>query len=174
MQHKNLCCWGFPMEAFGTGYGRTNGTTKAHCCVQREKQQGTAKKMTLAKYTKVHKLLPTGLVNNMELLTKYAFGESVIKRLELYEKYLSVRDKYYIDRAIDNTVNRSQTAPLSRTVHIQGELHSVFPIANIRDCTKVKNGGHAMIINRTKWFNENLPAIILEERNPNIVSLSKF
>ncbi len=123
------------------------------------------KKMIFAKYTKAHKLLPTGLVNNVELLAKYAFGEAVNKRLELYEKYLSVRDKNYIDWAIDNMVNWSQTAPLPNTVHIQGELDSVFPISNIPDCIRVKNGKHAMIIHRAKWFNEHLPAIILEERS---------
>ena len=42
------------------------------------------KRMIFAKYTKVHKLLPTGLVNNMELLAKYAFGETVPKRLNTY------------------------------------------------------------------------------------------
>ncbi len=130
-------------------------------CVKSKKE--LPKRMIFAKYTKVHKLLPTGLVNNMELLAKYAFGETVTKRLELYEKYLSVRDKYYIDWSIDQLVNWNQETPLSELVHIQGELDNVFPIANIKDCIRVKNGRHAMIIHRAKWFNENLPAIILEE-----------
>ncbi len=121
------------------------------------------KRMIFAKYTKAHKLLPTGLVNNMELLAKYAFGESVNKRLDLYEKYLSVRDKYYIDWSIDKLVNWKQTRPLPNTVHIQGELDAVFPINNIKNCISVKNGKHAMIIHRAKWFNEHLPTIILEE-----------
>ena len=43
------------------------------------------KRMKLAKYTKAYKLLPTGLVRNTELLAKYAFGESVSKRLDLYK-----------------------------------------------------------------------------------------
>lgn len=121
------------------------------------------KKMLFAKYTKAHKLLPTGLVNNVELLAKYAFGETVTKRLELYEKYLSVRDKYYMDWAIDNIVNWQQKEPIKNLVHIHGESDAVFPISNIKDCITVKNGTHTMIIHRAKWFNENLPAIILEE-----------
>ena len=67
------------------------------------------KRMIFAKYTKLHKLLPTGLVNNIELLAKYAFGESVPKRLELYEEFLSVKDKYYIDWSIDQIVNWKPT-----------------------------------------------------------------
>ncbi len=120
------------------------------------------KRMLFAKYTKVHKLLPTGLVNNVELLAKYAFGETVTKRLDLYEKYLSVRDKNYIDWSIDQIVNWKQTVPPENLVHIHGEKDAVFPVTNITDCITVKNGTHTMIIHRAKWFNEHLPTIILE------------
>ncbi|WP_136468076.1 alpha/beta hydrolase [Flagellimonas onchidii] len=123
------------------------------------------KRMLFAKYTKAHKLLPTGLVNNVELLAKYAFGETVTKRLELYEKYLSIRDKYYIDWSIDNIVNWKQSKPLENVVHIHGEKDAVFPIVNIKNCITVKNGTHTMIIHRAKWFNEHLPAIILGEES---------
>ncbi|MGB3152620.1 MAG: alpha/beta hydrolase, partial [Maribacter sp.] len=115
-----------------------------------------------ARYTNVHKLLPTGLVNNVELLAKYAFGETVTKRLELYEKYLSLRDKSYIDWCIHQMVNWQQKDHLKNLVHIHGEKDTVFPVTNIQDCIQVKNGTHTMIIHRAKWFNEHLPAIILE------------
>lgn len=120
------------------------------------------KRMLFAKYTKVHKLLPTGLVNNVELLAKYAFGETVTKRLDLYEKYLSIRNKYYIDWSIDQIVNWDQEVPPNNVVHIQGEKDAVFPMTNIKNCISVKNGTHTMIIHRAKWFNEHLPTIILK------------
>jgi len=120
------------------------------------------KRMIFAKYTKVHKLLPTSLVNNVELLAKYAFGETVTKRLHLYEKYLSIRDKSYIDWCIDQIVNWQQEVPPPNVVHIQGERDAVFPMVNIKKCTVVKNGTHTMIIHRARWFNEHLPTIILE------------
>lgn len=120
------------------------------------------KRMLFAKYTKIHKLLPTGLVNNVELLAKYAFGETVTKRLELYEEYLSIRDKYYIDWSLDNIVNWKCTFTPDGLVHIHGEKDAVFPIGNIKDCIPVKNGTHTMIIHRAKWFNEHLPTIILQ------------
>ena len=118
------------------------------------------KRMLFAKYTKVHKLLPTGLVNNVELLAKYAFGETVTKRLALYEMYLSIRDKYYIDWSIDNIVNWKSKGTLPNLIHIHGENDSVFPISNIDNCIRVKRGTHTMIIHRVKWFNENLPILI--------------
>jgi len=120
------------------------------------------RRMLFAKYTKVHKLLPTGLVNNVELLAKYAFGETVNKRLELYEQYLSIRDKYYIDWAIDQIVNWEQTEPLPGLVHIHGDKDAVFPSNYITNYIPVKAGTHTMIIHRYRWFNENLPTIILE------------
>ena len=118
------------------------------------------KRMLFARYTKAHKLLPTGLINNVELLAKYAFGETVSKRLDLYEQYLGIRDKRYIDWAIDQIVNWQQTEAPKNLVHIHGEKDSVFPISNIKDCITVKNGTHTMIIHRAKWFNEHLPHLI--------------
>ncbi|MCM4168246.1 hypothetical protein KCTC52924_03808 [Arenibacter antarcticus] len=120
------------------------------------------KRMIFAKYTKFHKLLPTGLVNNMELLAKYAFGEAATKRLALYEQYLSVRDKYYLDWCIDKIVNWPQSECSENLVHIHGEKDPVFPIGHIKQCILVKNGTHTMIIHRYKWFNEHLPTIILQ------------
>ena len=120
------------------------------------------KRMLFARYTSLHKLLPTGLVGNVELLAKYAFGETVTKRLALYERYLSIRDKQYIDWCIDKLVNWEQEYPPKNLVHIHGEKDTVFPIGYIQECIRVKNGTHTMIIHRAKWFNENLPTIILD------------
>jgi len=120
------------------------------------------RQMHFARYTKIHKILPTGLVNNVELLAKYAFGETVTKRLALYEEYLSLRDKVYIDWSIDQMVNWQPSERPDNLVHIHGEKDPVFPIRNIKDCIPVKNGTHTMIIHRAKWFNEHLPTIILQ------------
>ena len=121
------------------------------------------KRLIFAKYTKIHKLLPTGLVNNVELLAKYAFGETVTKRLDLYEQYLSVRDKYYLDWSIDQIVNWKQRDYISDIIHIHGDKDAVFPIQNIEECIRIQDGTHTMILNRFKWFNQRLPTIILEE-----------
>ena len=116
--------------------------------------------MLFAKYTKAHKLLPTSLVNNIELLSKYAFGETVTKRLHLYEQYLSIRDTYYLNWSIDNIVNWRQEQPPKNLIHIHGDKDPVFPIHNIKNCIIVKNGTHSMIIHRANWFNEHLPTLI--------------
>jgi pimeloyl-ACP methyl ester carboxylesterase len=120
------------------------------------------KRLLFAKYTKVHRLLPTGLVNNVELLAKYAFGETVTKRLSLYEQYLSIRDKYYLDWSIDKIVHWDQNTYDPDLVHIHGDRDAVFPVGPISDYIPVRGGTHTMILHRFKWFNERLPTIILE------------
>ncbi len=125
--------------------------------------QEIPKHMLLAKTTKAYKLVPTQLASNIDVFAKYAFGEVVSKRLELYQKYLSVNDSKYLSWAIENMVCWSQEKSNPNLVHIHGDNDKVFPIKNISNCITVKNGTHIMIINKYKWFNENLPRIILED-----------
>ncbi|WP_297762567.1 alpha/beta hydrolase [uncultured Muriicola sp.] len=125
-------------------------------------QSEMPKRLVFAKYTRFHKLLPTSLVNNLDLIAKYAFGETVTQRLELYREYLFVKDIYYLDWSIDQIVHWKQDQCDPRIVHIHGDKDVVFPIHHIKNCITVKNGTHTMIIHRYKWFNERLPAIILE------------
>ena len=119
------------------------------------------KRMKVAKLTKVYKLLPTQLVINIDMLAKYAFGKSVVKRIELYEKYLTVKDSNYISWAIKQMICWNQENHDPEIVHIHGGKDMVFPINNIKNCIVLENGTHIMIINKYKWFNENLPKLIL-------------
>ena len=119
------------------------------------------RKMKFAKQTKAYKILPTQFVSNFEIFAKYEFGETIKKRVKLYEKYLSVRDKIYLDWAILNMISWNQEETSSDIIHIHGDKDPVFPIKNISNCIIVKGGTHIMIINKYKWFNENLPKLIL-------------
>lgn len=119
------------------------------------------KRMKIAKRTKAYKLVPTRLLANVDALVKYAFGETVTKRIKLYKKYLSVNDKLYLDWAIKQMVNWNQEKSIPEIIHIHGDKDVIFPLYNIKDCIIVKGGTHIMIINKYKWFNENLPKLIL-------------
>ncbi len=119
------------------------------------------KRMKIARITGAYKMIPTRLLSNVEALAKYAFGKTVTKRVELYKKYLSVSDKRYLDWAIKTVIFWDEEKALPNVVHIHGEKDAVFPIKNISDCIVVKGGTHIMIINKYKWFNENLPRLIL-------------
>lgn len=121
------------------------------------------KRMKLLKLTKAYKILPTQLVSNIDLLAKYAFGETVTKRVELYKKYLSVSDKQYLDWAIENVIEWDQENPNPNAIYIHGDKDAVFTHSCQGNCIVIKGGTHIMVINKYKWFNENLPKLILEE-----------
>ena len=120
-------------------------------------------RMKIAKTTKAYKLVPTTLLQNIEILNKFSFGSMIQQRLKLYEKYLSVRNKVYLEWAIKQMVVWNRTEVDKNVTHIHGDADEVFPIKNVKNCITVKGGTHIMIISKFKWINENLPKIILGE-----------
>ncbi len=120
-------------------------------------------RMKIAKTTKAYKLLPTGLLQDVELLTKYAFGDTLKKKLKLYEKYLHMRNKSYLDWAIEQMICWKRIKIDTEVIHIHGDADEVFPAKNITQFINVRGGTHAMILSKYKWFNTNLPKIILEK-----------
>ena len=120
------------------------------------------RKMKIARTTKAYKLIPTKLFENVENLAKYAFGDYVKNRIKLYEKFLSMRDKNYLDWSIEQIINWNRVEADEEIIHIHGDADEVFPIKYIKNPIVVKGGTHIMIINKYKWLNENLPKILLE------------
>lgn len=120
------------------------------------------RRFKVAKVTKAYKLIPMSLILNLENLAKFSFGEKINHRLKLYEKFLSVRDIGYLEWAVEKVILWDRTVVDDEVVHIHGDMDDVFPIRYIGDCTVVKGGTHVMILNKYKWLNANLPAIILE------------
>lgn len=124
------------------------------------------RRMKLAKSIRFYKLIPTRLMQNVERFAKYSFGNSKIqKRLKLYEKYLSVRDKKYLDWAFEQIILWNRVEVDEKVIHIHGDADEVFPAKYIKHYIPVKGGTHIMIINKFKWLNENLPKIILEKQD---------
>ena len=118
------------------------------------------KRLKLLKVTKAYKVLPTQLVSNIDFLAKYAFGETIKKRVDLYKKYLSVNDKSYLDWAIEQVVCWDQEEAHPDAVYIHGDNDVVFNNSCGGNCIVIKGGTHIMIINKYKWFNENLAKLI--------------
>lgn len=119
------------------------------------------RRMKLAKWSGLHKILPTSLVEHSQWLLKVNLGISR-KKIELYHQYLSVKDKRYLDWALDAIIQWDQQSPVTGVIHIHGDQDPVFPIKYINDCIVVPGGTHIMIVNRFRWFNEHLPHLILE------------
>ena len=120
------------------------------------------RRMKIAKTTKAYKLIPMSLFENLENLTKYAFGSYIKQRVKLYEKFLSVRDKNYLNWAVEQVILWDREEVDNEIIHIQGVDDEVFPIKNIKNFIPVKGGTHIMILSKYKWLNENLPKIMLD------------
>jgi len=127
------------------------------------------KRMRFVRKTKAYKLMPTSLVSKINNWEKLAFGDFAKKRAAMYQKYLSVNDKTYLNWAIEQIVCYwaieqivcwDQEESIKGIVHIHGDSDIVFPVAYINDCIRVEKGTHVMIVNRARWFNTHLPEII--------------
>ncbi len=116
--------------------------------------------MKLAQITNAHRLLPTQWIKNIESLAIFVLGNSLKKRFELYERYLSERDPDYLSWAIDVIVKWKKAEAIKDVIHIHGKSDTVFPIKNIiSPCIEIP-GDHAIILTQYNWFNKNLPNII--------------
>lgn len=120
------------------------------------------RRIKMAKTTSAYKLIPMRLLLRLENLIQFTFGEKAKKKIELYRKYLSVRDICYLEWAIEKVVLWDRTEADEKVIHIHGDADDVFPIQNISNCIVVKGGTHILILSKYKWLNENLPKIILE------------
>ncbi len=119
------------------------------------------RRMRFARYTKAFKVLPTSLVGRIDFFERLVMGDFAKKRFELYKKYLSVTDIRYLDWALEKMICWEQPEPIPGVVHIHGDKDIIFPYKYIDGCITVPGGTHIMIVNRFRWFNENLEEIIL-------------
>jgi len=118
------------------------------------------KRLRIARMLKLYRIVPTGLILSAQDLTNYAVGPRSKKRLALYNEYLHVRDKTYIDWAIYNMVNWKRANPDQDVVHIHGDADIVLPSKNIKNYTCLKGGTHIMILNKGRLLSEKIIEII--------------
>jgi pimeloyl-ACP methyl ester carboxylesterase len=104
--------------------------------------------------TKAYLLFPAKSISTLETLSELAFGEFAKKRIDLYKKYLSVRDEKYLAWAIKHVLSWKQETPLKNTVHIHGSEDHIFPIKHINNCIPVKNGTHIMVLNKANTISK--------------------
>ena len=112
--------------------------------------------LKIAKKTKAYKLVPTKLVANTPDLTKFALGARSKKRLALYNEYLSVRNKQYLDWAIEQMICWKRDSIVDGVVHIHGSKDAVFPIKNIKNAIVVEGGTHVMLVYNAKAVSQQL------------------
>ncbi|WP_313113116.1 alpha/beta hydrolase [Aequorivita sediminis] len=120
------------------------------------------RRMKLASLTKAYKLIPTSLVLSVDDLTKLSVGPKSKKRLTLYQEYLHVRDKRYLDWALEKMITWNNTEAREGIIHIHGEKDHVFPIKYINGSIIIKGGTHIMILNKARKISKILFDLIEE------------
>jgi pimeloyl-ACP methyl ester carboxylesterase len=117
-------------------------------------------RLKLARTTGAYKLVPTRLLLSSDDLTKFAIGPRSKKRLQLYQAFLNVRDRRYLDWAIRNMVCWDRKEPSDKVVHIHGDMDIIFPIKYLKNCVVVEGGTHIMLLNKGKQVSEKIIAAI--------------
>ncbi len=107
-------------------------------------------RLKIAKNTRAYKLTPVKALTNIEKFATYLYGDTIKKRAELYQKYLSMRDKKYLPWSIKNVLHWKQNSENNNIIHIHGNKDGIFPIKNINNCIIVEGGTHIMILNKAR------------------------
>ncbi|MCW8981047.1 MAG: alpha/beta hydrolase [Altibacter sp.] len=118
------------------------------------------RRMRFARKTFFYKIIPTSLVLSAEDLTKFAIGPRTEKRLKIYQEYLHVRDKGYLDWAIKNMVCWKRNTALPNVFHLHGNKDVVFPLKYISDCEVIEGGTHIMILNKGRELSDKIIEIV--------------
>lgn len=125
-------------------------------------------RMRFAKFTKLYKVFPTGLLAHIEKVKGWPLGAKAKERLDLYEQFFLRREKEYLDWSLECILQWNRSEPIPGLLHIHGDADEVFPIQYVKDKIVVPKGTHIMIWTRYRWMNANLSKIILENYTKNI------
>ncbi len=110
--------------------------------------------------TLAYKLVPTRTILNLIDITKFKIGPKTNKKMARNQKYLSVRDRSYIDWAIYQMSNRKRTQVIYDEIHLHGNNDIVLPVKNLNNCIVLKGWTHVMIMFKGKWISSEILNII--------------
>jgi hypothetical protein len=119
------------------------------------------KRLRLTKLSKAYKLFPAKSITTVENFMSYTFGKMAKKRIEQYKIYLSLRDATYLKWAIYNVLHWKQEQTLQNVVHLHGTSDHIFPLKHIKNCIKIENGPHVMVLTKAAKINTILEKALL-------------
>jgi len=102
------------------------------------------------KALKLYRLFPAKAFKNIHNFNRFAFGKTLSKKAELYNKYLNVRDENYLRWAIYSVLSWNQKESFPQILHIHGSNDPIFPIKYIENPVVIKGGNHAIILTKAK------------------------
>ncbi len=110
--------------------------------------------------TKLYKLFPSGRISKMNGFPTFGLSKSLKRKLHLYNKYLGVRDKKYLDWAVYHVLHWRTKKNFKNLIHIHGSDDEIFPIKYIKNSIIIEGGTHAMIITKAKKISNTLEELI--------------
>ena len=116
--------------------------------------------MKSAKFLKLYNYFPLKLFDEIFNISKFLKINKIYKKIDLVDKYLSVRDENYLKWAIREILNWKQKKQLEGVIHLHGDKDITFPISLIKNCITIEGGTHALILTKHRWLNKNLTQII--------------
>ena len=117
------------------------------------------KRIKFLQITKLYKLFPAKKIADTGDFSSIRFNRPIRKRIELYNKYLSVRDENYLKWSIHNVLNWKSSLNNNNVIHIHGNKDEIFPIKYIKNCIVIDGGTHVMILNKAKRISSILEDI---------------
>ena len=114
----------------------------------------------LMQKTKFYKLFPSGRISKMNGFPTFGLSKSLKRKLDLYNKYLGVRDKTYLDWAVYHVLHWKTEKNLTNLIHIHGSDDEIFPIKYIKNSIIIEGGTHAMIITKAKKISQTLEELV--------------
>ncbi len=118
------------------------------------------KRMHIVSALRLYKLLPIDFIVSTPDLTKFAVGPKSKKRLQLYNTYLTMRNKYYLRWAVKQMLSWDREKAVKGIKHIHGDKDVVFPLKNIKHSEIIKRGTHVMILFKAEAVTRKLIEII--------------
>ena len=112
--------------------------------------------MKLFKYLRIHKLLMKWVLRKLKRIEDQPKTLKEEKMSYVLKSYLPHREPYYINWSADQIINWNPKSSFDPIIHIHGTKDELFPFGNTKNAIPIKDGTHAMIVTKRKWFEENL------------------
>lgn len=117
--------------------------------------------LKLLKYIGVHSLVMPFILSKMKQIEQNPKTAKDKKMSPLLKRYLPNRDLHYIKWSVDKIICWKPTYEVESLIQIHGTKDEIFPYSKTKNAISIKDGTHAMIVTKRRWFEENLLSYIL-------------
>jgi pimeloyl-ACP methyl ester carboxylesterase len=125
------------------------------------------RRLKLVRHLKLYQLSPVIGKLNFEKLQFLGVGKLLKRKLYMYQKYMSVKDKLYLLWATKNMLCWDQSIAESDVVHIHGTNDQVFPGKYLQNFISIEGGTHTMILTKAKTIGNLINTILLNNDHKN-------